>query len=344
MFHVCACQWSTSVLRTCIQINIGSLPVLQWATHMQVQSLLVRLWVNAFHIMPKDAEGKAGWEWENWSCHWTPPSLTTRSGLELMLLAPWLRKWDPKSEKSPFVFQFKICTKTPEQAIPWIVSSLIGWWSQRLIRPILSLHPAAGHVGHMGKPINYLWSISCMPALYKLLGRCLSQALKVSRSLLRISGWRTSISKSTERRGQGLLAFSKLIVSKWCSLLTSLLSEMLLVLFFLLKQGISDLHLNVATDMNSVFFMLVSLNNDLKKDQRESQNWIYRSPLFLLSHLKSLGHLRPIRWTDLVHCPQEDLSDQWAHWRTPGTVMLSPRRVGMGWTQGTGRKWESSFV
>lgn len=91
---------------------------------------------------------------------------------------------------------------------------------------------------------------------------------------------------------------------------------------FLLKQGIRNLLLNVATDMKSICFLHACFINDLKKDQRESQNWIYRSPLFLPSHLKSLGHLRLILWTDLVHCPQEDLSDQWAHWHTPGTAIL----------------------
>lgn len=78
-----------------------------------------------------------------------------------------------------------------------------------------------------------------------------------------------------------------------------------------LKQEISNLHLSTLTYTRSPCLLYAFLNDDLKKDQRESQNWIYRSLLFLPYRQKSHGRPRPILSADPAHCPRGGLNDQW---------------------------------
>lgn len=70
-------------------------------------------------------------------------------------------------------------------------------------------------------------------------------------------------------------------------------------------------------------FSLWIFKNDLKKDQRESKNRIYRSLLFLPSLQRNLDRPRQILSADLVPCPREDQRDQWCLWHTPGIQTIS---------------------
>ena len=83
--------------------------------------------------------------------------------------------------------------------------------------------------------------------------------------------------------------------------------------------------------MSSLCLPYASLNNDLKKDQRESQNWIYRSLLFLPYRPKSHDHPRPILSADQARYPRGGQSGPWVPWPIPGTALLLMPRVGVGW-------------
>lgn len=114
--------------------------------------------------------------------------------------------------------------------------------------------------------------------------------------------------------------------------------QVALVIFF--KQEISNLHLSIVTYTRSICLLYAFLNNDLKKDQRESQNWIYRSLLFLPYRQKSHDHPRPILSADQAYCLRGGLNDQWVPWPIPGTALLSLlgtcTGLGEGWLRDTG--------
>lgn len=117
---------------------------------------------------------------------------------------------------------------------------------------------------------------------------------------------------------------------------------------FLLKQGIRNLLLNVATDVKSICFLHACFIKQWLKErpEREPKLDLQKPTVPAIppkkprppktNSLNRPGALPPRR-------PERPVGPL-THTRYCHTAMLFPRRVGLGWTQGAGKKWESSFV